>query len=109
MFRRLALLCLSFWLIAASGLSATAAPCQMTPEAETASASSHCDMAAMPSQPAPAVPPDDACCCPAILAALPATAAPAASAPRFALPVAVTAPLAPASRNPIPEPPPPKA
>ncbi len=111
MLRRLTLFCLSVWLIAAGGLSAQAAPCQMTPEAETAAISSHCDMAGAPvdQAPDPARAVADACCCPAVLAALAAPEVPAAMAARFTLPVVISAPLAPGSRNPIPEPPPPKA
>lgn len=130
MLQRLALLCLSLWLIAASGLSAHAGPChekaiqtvafgmtEATLQASTpAVGHDHCDMMAAPSPttevPAelPDVPPADVtCCCPAVLAALPAELVPEATRLAFALPASFPLDASAPSQTLIPEPPPPKA
>lgn len=115
MLKRVVLLCLGLWLIAASALSAQASPCQaglnaaMMPVAETAA--SHCDMMAAPDAPAdeqlPA--PGTSCCCPVILAALPQTDAPVTAAWAFRLPATFPMDTDAASRAILPEPRPPKA
>jgi hypothetical protein len=119
MLKRALLLCLGLWLIAASGLSAHAGPCDMREAAavEIAAASdahAHCDMMVPPTDDAapemPDTPDRDAdCCCPAVLAAVPAPDAPEAAAPRFALMAALPSDISAPSRNLSPEPPPPKA
>lgn len=117
MLKRLLLLCLGLWLIAASGLSAHAGPCNMEKlQAEVAvsqTAHEHCDMMAMPEQPAPDLPDlpdtDAACCCPAVLAALPAAEAPEAADIAFALPSDFPLDARAPSRTLLPEPRPPKA
>ena len=117
MLKRVLLLCLGLWLIAASGLSAHAGPCGMDEmQAEIAAAETghdHCDMMAKPEQPAPEMPdrPDTeaACCCPAVLAALPAAQAPQTVPAAFALPSDFPIDARVPSRTLLPEPRPPKA
>ena len=117
MLKRLLLLCLGLWLIAASGLSAHAGPCSMDGiQAEAVvnqTGHEHCDMMAMPEQPAPDLPDhpgtDAACCCPAVLAALPATEAPDTADIAFALPSDFPLDARAPSRTLLPEPRPPKA
>ncbi len=123
MLKRALLLSLSLWLMIAGGLGAHASPCHMQDEmkpavTETASddAHAHCDMMAdavpaetpdKASEKAPAS--DTACCCPAVLAALPAPAMPDAAAFHFTLPASFPLDARAPSRTLIPEPPPPKA
>lgn len=117
MLKRALFLCLGLWLIAASGLSAHAGPCDMgTAQAETAEAPpghAHCDMMAAPGPAAPQAPdhPDtDAnCCCPAVLTALPAPGLPEPAAFAFAQAPDFPLEARAASRTLIPEPRPPKA
>jgi len=111
MLKRILLLCLGAWLIAASGLSAHAGPCSMdTPEPEMAATQpAHCDMMAAADAAPPAQDADANCCCPAVLAALPDAAVPAPAAYIFALPSDFPPDARALSLNPIPEPPPPKA
>ena len=124
MLKRIFLLSLGLWLMAAGALAAQASPCHV--QAETAAALSitapeashtHCDMmgeAPAPTQ-APSETPDKApmaegiCCCPAVLAALPAPAAPDASSVAFRPPASFPLTARAASQTLIPEPPPPKA
>lgn len=118
MLKRALFLCLGFWLIAASGLAAHAGPCDMQNQpaevAAPAEAHAHCDMMAPQADNAgqdQTESPDSSatCCCPAVLAAVPAPAAPEASALSFALSAARPADIRAPSRTLIPEPPPPKA
>lgn len=117
MLKRALLFCLGLWLIAASGLSAHAGPCNMDgmkAEAVIAEAGhEHCDMMAAAEQPAPAMPDlpdtDAACCCPAVLAALPAAQAPDAAVFAFARPTDFPLDVRAPSRSLLPEPRPPKA
>lgn len=125
MLARSLLLSLSLWLMIAGGLAAHAGPCHvqdgmksMTASApvEAGASHDHCDMMAeaapehpsgdMPGK-APAA--DGICCCPAVLAALPAPALPQAAAPAFSLPASFPLDARAPSRTLIPEPPPPKA
>jgi hypothetical protein len=117
MLKRALLLCLGLWLMAAAGLSAHAGPCDMGMEkvavAAPAEAHAHCDMMAAPDAAPPAMPDapdsDGNCCCPAIVSALPAPAAPDASEQTFTLMADFPPDARAASRTLIPEPPPPKA
>ena len=110
MLKRLLLLCLGAWLIAAGGLSAHAVPCNMDKAEVVAVAAdhAHCDMMATPDE-APAQGADGNCCCPAVLAALPVPAAPGAASYVFALPSDFPPDARALSVNLMPEPPPPKA
>ncbi|WP_430403291.1 hypothetical protein [Hyphomonas sp.] len=115
---RLALLCLSLWLLAAGAAAAAQDKCRTAdmqmPHQGAMSMQDDCDMGAMhDSDPAPSdstdMPGMTACCCPAILASLP-------GAPR---PVSLAAPFPPSFDKPfgesatscpsVPEPPPPRA
>ena len=123
MLKRALLLSLSLWLMIAGGLGAHASPCHMQDERKPAPAEitsdeahAHCDMMAeavpaetpdRASEKAPAT--DTACCCPAVLAALQAPAAPDAAAFHFTLPASFPPGDSAPSRTLIPEPPPPKA
>lgn len=117
MLKRLLLLFLGLWLIAASGLAAHAGPCRMEDEKAEAimveAGHEHCDMMAMPETPAPDLPDrpdaDGTCCCPAVLAALPAAAVPDAAHVAFALPSDFPLDVRAPSRTLLPEPRPPKA
>lgn len=123
MLKRALLLSLSLWLMIAGGLGAHASPCHMQDEmtpapvsAPAADAHAHCDMMADAAPaPTPAETPeqgpasDTACCCPAVLAALPAPAMPDAAASHFTLPASFPLDARAPSRKLIPEPPPPKA
>jgi len=117
MLKRTLLLLLGLWLIAASGLAAHAGPCSMEDEQTQAvmakAGHEHCDMMAMPETPAPNLPdhpdPDGTCCCPAVLAALPAAAVPDAAQLVFALPSDFPLDARAPSRTLLPEPRPPKA
>jgi hypothetical protein len=117
MLKRLLLLCLGLWLIAASGLAAHAGPCSMQDEkAEAVMAEAgheHCDMMGMQETPAPNLPdhpdPDGTCCCPAVLAALPAAVVPDAAQVVFGLPSDFPLEARAPSRTLLPEPRPPKA
>lgn len=125
MLARSLLLALSLWLMIAGGLAAHASPCHMqdglkpaaaSQAAEAGSAHTHCDMMAeaapQPASdgaPGKAPSPDSICCCPAVLAALPAPALPEAAASAFSLPVSFPLDARAPSRTLIPEPPPPKA
>lgn len=123
MLKRALLLSLSLWLMIAGGLGAHASPCHMQEEMTAAAtepaaedAHAHCDMMA---DAAPAETPADtpdkapatdaACCCPAVLAALPAPALPEATRLAFTLPASFPLNASAPSRTLIPEPPPPKA
>lgn len=117
MLKRILLLCLGAWLIAASGLSAHAGPCgvqkvQAEMEANVA-AHEHCDMMGEAAAKQPESHHPDAqdanCCCPAVLSALPAPVQPETFAIAFALPADLPADVRAPSRTLIPEPPPPKA
>lgn len=111
MLKRILLLCLGAWLIAASGLSAHAGPCGLDKaEAEMAATDhAHCDMMAAPDEAPPAQEVEANCCCPAVLAALPVTAARAPATYAFALPSDFPPDARALSLNLIPEPPPPKS
>lgn len=123
MLKRVLLLTLSLWLMIAGGLGAHASPCHMRDEMKPAAteiasdnAHDHCDMMAdaAPGEtpentPGKAPATDTACCCPAVLAALPAPATPDATAARFTLPASFPLDARAPSRMLIPEPPPPKA
>ena len=117
MLKRTLLLLLGLWLIAASGLAAHAGPCSMEDEKTQAvmaeAGHEHCDMMAMPETPGPNLPdhpdPDGTCCCPAVLAALPAAAVPDAAQVVFALPSDFPLDARASSRTLLPEPRPPKA
>ncbi len=114
MLKRALLLCLGFWLIAASGLSAHAGPCGMERQpaeaAAPAGAHAHCDMMAAPEPAAPDHPDTDAsCCCPAVLTALPSPALPEANVFVFAQAPDFPLEARTASRTLVPEPRPPKA
>jgi len=73
----------------------------------------HCDMMKTPEQPAPDMPDppdtDAACCCPAVLAALPAAATPDAAVIAFARPSDFPLDARAPTRTLLPEPRPPKA
>lgn len=100
MLKRALLLSLSLWLMIAGGLGAHASPCHMQDEVTHAAteidsddAHAHCDMMAdaAPAQtpgdsPEEAMATDAACCCPAVLAALPAPEMPDAATVHFILP-----------------------
>jgi hypothetical protein len=116
MLKRVLLLCLGAWLIAAGGLSAHAGPCgvqkaQAEIEAKAA-AHEHCDMMIEAGTAQPDSPQHEGqtanCCCPAVLSALPAPAVPESPALAFALPGDFPEDARAPSRNLIPEPPPPK-
>lgn len=123
MLKRALLLSLSLWLMIAGGLGAHASPCHMQEEimpaaisAPDAGAHAHCEMMAeaAPAEtpadaPDKAPPRDTACCCPAVLAALPAPALPEAARLAFTLPASFPRGDSAPSRTLIPEPPPPKA
>lgn len=117
MLKRILLLSFSLWLIVAGGLAAHAAPCHMQAEevAPAAAAHAHCDMMApapaeAANETAPSAPAADGiCCCPAVLAALPARALPDTGNPAFRLPASFPLDASAPSRTLIPEPPPPKA
>ncbi|MBK8197815.1 MAG: hypothetical protein IPK75_05540 [Acidobacteria bacterium] len=116
MLKRTLILCLGLWLMAASALSAHAGPCDMPVEAPEAAAvmdHAHCDMMAVPDDAAPELPaaPDKAtdCCCPAVLAALPALDSPVPADFTFARPTSFPLDTRAASRTVLPEPRPPKA
>lgn len=119
MLKRTLFLCLGLWLIAASGLAAHAGPCGMREAAAAeatapADAHAHCDMLAPSTDKAAPTMPDspdkDAnCCCPAVLAAVPAAEVPETAAPSFALVAEMPSDIRAPSRTLIPEPPPPKA
>ena len=123
MLKRAVLLSLSLWLMIAGGLGAHASPCHMQEEMTAAAteiaaedAHAHCDMmadaaSAQPPADTPdkAPPADATCCCPAVLAALPAPAVPDAATLRFNLPASYPPGDSALSRTLIPEPPPPKA
>ncbi len=127
MLKRVLLLSLSLWLMIAGGLGAHASPCHMQDEMKpaateiaSADAHAHCDMMAdaapagtpadVPEKaPGKAPATDTACCCPAVLAALPAPAMPEAAAAHFTLPASFPPGDSAPSRTLIPEPPPPKA
>jgi hypothetical protein len=123
MLKRALLLSLSLWLMIAGGLGAHASPCHMQDEVTPAAtgfdsddAHAHCDMMAeaAPAQtpgysPEEAPATDAACCCPAVLAALPAAEMPDAATMHFTLPASFPPGDSAPSRTLIPEPPPPKA
>lgn len=118
MLKRALFLLVSFMLIASSALSAHAGPCAMkaeTPEiAAPAEHPAHCDMMmAAPEKAAadmPAMPDKEPpCCCPAVIAALPAIDLPAASTITFARPASFPLDDRAVSRTLLPEPRPPKA
>ncbi len=123
MLKRVFLLSLSLWLMIAGGLGAHASPCHMQEErmptpisAAEADAHAHCDMMAdaapaetLENAPAKAPLTDAACCCPAVLAALPAPDLPEANRLTFTLPASFPLNVSAPSRTLIPEPPPPKA
>ncbi|MFN4024258.1 MAG: hypothetical protein ACK4MQ_05465 [Hyphomonas sp.] len=124
MLKRILILSVSLWLIVAGGLAAHAAPCHMetkaaAPAANVAAASvhAHCDMMAAapaetPDETAPGTPAhaaDSVCCCPAVIAALPAPALPGTRSPAFRLPAGFPLVTSAPSLSLIPEPPPPKA
>jgi hypothetical protein len=119
MLKRFLFLCLGLWLIAASGLSEHAGPCTLRAEAVEEIAAptdvhAHCDMIAPATDEQAPAKPDlqdtgTNCCCPAVLAAVAAPAAPGAEPPVFALLAAYPADVHALSRSLIPEPPPPKA
>jgi hypothetical protein len=117
MLKRVLLLCLGIWLIAASGLSAHAGPCglksakaEMAPKA---AAHDHCDMMAATGAEKPEAPAETGqtanCCCPAVLSALAVPVLPEVAVLAFALPGNFPADARAPSRNLIPETPPPKA
>lgn len=125
MLARSLLLALSLWLMIAGGLAAHASPCHMQAGMKPMAASApveagaphdHCDMMAeaAPEHPSgdtsgKAPSPDSICCCPAVLAALPAPTLPQAAALAFSLPASFPLDARAPSRTLIPEPPPPKA
>lgn len=115
MLKRVVLLCLGFWLIAASALSAQASSCKAGLNAPQISAAetavAHCDMMTAPDAPEDEHPsePSSSCCCPAILAALPQTDVPEATAWAFRRPTTFPMDTDAASRAILPEPRPPKA
>jgi hypothetical protein len=114
MLNRALLLCLGFWLIAASGLSAHAGPCGMQRQpaeaAAPAEAHAHCDRMAAPEPAAPDHPDTDAgCCCPGVLTALPSPALSGSSVFVFAQAPDFPLEARTASRTLVPEPRPPKA
>ena len=125
MLARSLLLALSLWLMIAGGLAAHASPCHMqagmkpiaaSAPVEAGASHDHCDMMAEAAQEHPsgdmsgkAPSPDSICCCPAVLAALPAPALPQAAAPAFSIPASFPLDARAPSRTLIPEPPPPKA
>ncbi|MGA1343445.1 MAG: hypothetical protein ACO33A_10470 [Hyphomonas sp.] len=117
MLTRALLLMLGVWLIAASGLSAHAGPCRMENAPARAviagAGHEHCELMAMTQTPAPDLPdhtdPDWTCCCPAVLAALPAAAAPDAAQLIFARPSDFPPDTRAPTRTLLPEPRPPKA
>ncbi|MFN7056833.1 hypothetical protein [Hyphomonas sp.] len=124
MLKRALILCISLWLMIAGGLAAHAGPCHpQAMEAQPAIAApaithAHCDMMgdkmaahSAPSEaPAPEMPeaPAPFCCCPAVMAALPAPAAPDAGGHMFRIPASFPLDASAPSRTLIPEPPPPK-
>jgi hypothetical protein len=124
MLRRALILCVSLWLMVASGLAGHASPCASQPigagsafEAP-ANAQAHCDRMGdrMATQPAPAEAPGPQtpetaapfCCCPAVMAGLPPQAAPGVIGQMFRLPASFPLEARAPSRTLIPEPPPPK-
>lgn len=117
MLKRALFLCLGLWLIAASGLSAHAGPCDMqaaqAETAETAPGHAFCDMMAPPGPAAPQAPDhpdtDARCCCPGVLAALPSPGLPEPAAFAFAQAPDFPLEARAASRTLLPEPRPPKA
>ncbi|ABI77170.1 hypothetical protein HNE_0124 [Hyphomonas neptunium ATCC 15444] len=123
MLKRVFLLSLSLWLMIAGGLAADASPChmqeEMTPAPISAAETGAHDHCAMMAEEAPTETPADApgkapatdaaCCCPAVLAALPAPALPEAATVAFTLPASFPLDASAPSRTLIPEPPPPKA
>jgi hypothetical protein len=117
MLTRALLLLFGAWLIAASGLSAHAGPCRLENGAARAiiagAGHEHCDITAKTQTPAADLPdrpdPDWTCCCPAVLAALPAAAAPDAVHLVFARPSDFPLDTRTPTRTLLPEPRPPKA
>ena len=123
MLKRVLFLSLSLWLMIAGGLGAHASPCHMQEEMTSTPISTaetdthaHCDMMAeaapaeaLDTAPEKAPATDAACCCPAVLAALPAPALPEAARLAFTLPASFPLDARAPSRTLIPEPPPPKA
>lgn len=120
MLKRALILCVSLWLMIAGGLAAHAGPChsqEMEAQpaiAVPATAHAHCDMMAPPATPAelPAQDKPDLtapfCCCPAVMAALPAPGSPDAGGQIFRMPASFPLDARAPSRTLIPEPPPPK-
>ncbi|MEQ9505432.1 MAG: hypothetical protein RLO80_04115 [Hyphomonas sp.] len=118
MLKRVLFLCLGVWLIASTGLSAHAGPCAVRAEAPEIAAPAadhaHCDMmaapeAAQPGEPSDPLADDPACCCPAVMAALPAAETPGTSVITFARPASFPRDDRAVSRTLLPEPRPPKA
>ena len=119
MLKRALFLILGAWLIAASSLAAHAGPCHKAGAEMAAPAmiQDHCDMMAAMGPPARGEPvelPDPSandplCCCPGMLAAVPAPDAPDTAGPAYRLALALPANTSAPSRALIPEPPPPKA
>ncbi len=118
MLKRFLFLCLGAWLMASSVLSAHAEPCALGIDAPEIAAPAmdhgHCDMMSAPDaalQDEPSAPPadDPACCCPAVMAALPATNVPDAGTITFARPASFPLDDSALSLTLLPEPRPPKA
>jgi len=122
MLKRALFLILGAWLMAASALSAHAGPCHPAEaRAETGIAApammeGHCEMMGAMAAPTTGQPSDipdpsvdeSPCCCPGMLAAVPAPDAPDTARPAFRLALALPANTSAPSRTLIPEPPPPK-
>ncbi len=119
MLKRALLLILGAWLFAASGLAAHAGPC-LSAETEFAAPAmmqDHCDTKAAMGPTASGKPSDlpepsandSLCCCPGMLAAVPAPDASDTPGPAYRLAQALPADTNAPSRALIPEPPPPKA
>ncbi|MFN3312904.1 MAG: hypothetical protein ACK46Q_05510 [Hyphomonas sp.] len=119
MLKRTLFLILGAWLIAASSLAAHAGPCHSATAEIAAPAlmQDHCEMMAAMGAPASGQPSDlpdpsvgePPCCCPGMLAAVPAPEAPDTARLAFRLALALPADTSAPSRALIPEPPPPKA
>lgn len=123
MLKRALFLILGAWLIAASALAAHAGPCHPAEtRAETGIAAQamtegHCEMMAAMGTTADGTPSETPepsaneppCCCPGMLAAVPAPEAPDTARPAFRLALALPTDTSAPSRALIPEPPPPKA
>jgi len=118
MIYRLTIMFLSLWLLLSGTSNAVQSECPVAGanqiERTDMSAHADCDMALMPL--ADAMPTDDqtapetaACCCPAILAALPETLAPERPATSFPAQFGTPLGQSPTSFPSVPEPPPPRA